>query len=112
MELMMKLIIIICSLACNSALAIEAPSEFFINDEFIASGESSHSVERARDNAELNAHTSCSSQDIHFLAKRISPFKDSSYPRNVCNPWNQPNCRVTYIFTSTAQFRCVNGRGW
>lgn len=87
----------------------EADSEMFPDDEFISSGESLQSMERAAENAETNANISCSSGNIHFLAKRVSPFKEGSYPRNVCNLWHQPNCRVIYIFTSTAKFQCING---
>jgi hypothetical protein len=90
----------------------QVDDEKFTDDEFVSSGESPQSVERARESAESNAMTSCSSQNIHYLAKRVSPFKDSSYPGNVCNPWHQPGCRVTYIFTSAAKFRCINGGGW
>jgi hypothetical protein len=108
----MKLMIIASLLGCISAFATEVDSEMLADDEFISSGKSSQSIERAREDAILNAMASCSSQDIHYMPERISPFKDSSYPRNVCNPWHQPNCSVTYMFTSAAKFRCIDGGGW
>jgi hypothetical protein len=108
----MKLIIIASLLGCISAFATEVKSEMLADDEFISSGESSQSIERARENAEFNASNLCRSEDIHNLAERVSPFKDSSYPTNVCNPWHQPNCSVKYTFTSRAKFRCINGGGW
>jgi hypothetical protein len=86
-------------------------TENFADDDFVSSGESPHSVESARENAESNAMFSCYKQNIHYLAERVSPFKDRSSPRNVCNPWHQPNCGVTYIISS-AKFRCINGNGW
>lgn len=86
--------------------------EMFEDDEFVSSGVSPQSVERAREDAEIKAMTLCLSQNIHYLAERVSPFKDTSYSRHICNPWHTPRCGVTYIFTSAAKYRCIDGGGW
>ncbi len=106
---MKKVLMVIGLLVSVSAFA---EIEISVDDEFISTGESTQSMDKAREYAESSANDSCSAQDIHYLAERVSPFKDSSYPRNVCNPWHQPNCRNVYVFTAAAKFRCINGGGW
>jgi len=106
----MKKVMIIISLLMS--IPVFAETMISVGEEFFSSGESTQSLDRAREGAEASAHGSCFEQNVHYLAERVSPFNDSSYPRKVCNPWHQPSCRNVYVFTTTAKFRCFNGGGW
>ena len=62
----------------------------------VFSGQSSYSIGRAREDAELNAMKLCQLEGSHYVAELVSPFQDSSYLNR--------GVEITYI--SRAKFRC------
>lgn len=80
----------------------EGPYQCVKRPSKVSSGQSSYSIGRAREDAELNAMKLCQLEGIHYRAEQVSPYQDSSFA----------NSGVEYTYISSALFRCSDGAGF